>query len=68
VCDLDGSALVIREDDRESVVRERLDAYEQKTRPLLDHFRQAGRKVIEIDASTLKPEGVFERILEQVQA
>jgi adenylate kinase len=68
VCDLDGSALVIREDDRESVVRERLDAYEQKTRPLLDHFRQTGRRVVEIDASTLKPERVFDRILEQVQA
>jgi adenylate kinase len=68
VCDLDGSQLVIREDDRESVVRERLHAYEQNTRPLLDHFRQTGRRVVEIDASTLKPEGVFEKILEQVQA
>jgi adenylate kinase len=68
VCDLDGTPLVIREDDRESVVRERLDAYEQKTRPLLDHFRCSGKKVVEIDASSLKPEGVFEKILEQVQA
>jgi adenylate kinase len=68
VCDLDGNLLVIREDDRESVVRERLDAYEQKTRPLLDHFRRSGKKVVEIDASSLKPEGVFEKILEQVQA
>ena len=26
ICDLDGAALVVREDDREEVVRERLDA------------------------------------------
>jgi adenylate kinase len=67
VCDLDGTPLVIREDDRESVVRERLDAYEKQTRPLLDHFLASGRRMIEIDGSRLKPEGVFEKILEQVQ-
>lgn len=68
VCDLDGTPLVIREDDRESVVRARLDAYESKTRPLIDHFQKTGRLVIEIDASTQKPEVVFETILKQVQA
>jgi adenylate kinase len=68
VCDVDGLALIVREDDRESVVRERLAAYEEKTRPLLDYFRQTGRRVVEIDSSTLKPEGVFEKILEQVYA
>jgi adenylate kinase len=68
VCDLDGSALVIREDDRESVVRERLAAYESKTWPLIEHFRQTGRRVIEVDASHEKPEALFEKILKQVQA
>jgi adenylate kinase len=63
VCDLDGTSLVIREDDRESVVRERLAAYEKSTRPLLDYFRRSGRRMAEIDSSTLKPE-----VLEQVQA
>jgi adenylate kinase len=68
VCDLDGFSLVIREDDRESVVRERLDAYEKNTRPLLDYFRQSGRRMVEIDASVLKPDVVFEKVLEQVLA
>jgi adenylate kinase len=68
VCDLEGAPLAIREDDRESVVRERLDAYEKNTRPLLDYFRQSGRRMVEIDASDLKPEEVFEKVLEQVQA
>lgn len=68
VCDLDGAALVIREDDRESVVWERLSAYEKKTQPLIDHFRRTGRRLIEIDASSQTPEAVFENILRQVQA
>ena len=67
VCDFDGAALVVREDDRESVVWERLSAYEKKTQPLIDHFRRTGRRLIEIDASSQTPEAVFENILHQVQ-
>jgi len=66
ICDLDGEALVIREDDRESVVRERLEAYENQTRPLIDFFRSAGSRLIEIDASHGTPEMVFARILERL--
>jgi adenylate kinase len=33
ICDLDGVQLVTREDDRESVIRERLSQYETQTRP-----------------------------------
>ena len=32
-CDVDGSKLVTRNDDREEVIRERLTAYEQQTQP-----------------------------------
>ena len=35
-----GGALVRREDDNEAVVRERLRVYEQKTKPLVDYYRQ----------------------------
>ncbi len=40
-CDRCGSALVQREDDREEVMRRRLVEYEEKTRPLVDHYRRA---------------------------
>ena len=63
VCDLDGTALVVREDDREPVVRERLDEYEKQTRPLLDYFREKGKGLYEIDASQEKPESLFRKIL-----
>jgi adenylate kinase len=62
LCDLDGEKLVIREDDRESVIRERLDAYGRQTRPALEHYRQARRRIIEVDASNDPPEMVFQKI------
>ena len=37
-CDDDGEALVVRKDDREDVVRERLRAYNELTRPILAHY------------------------------
>jgi len=62
VCDLDGQNLVIREDDKESVVRERLAAYDRQTRPLIEYFRQTGQTFIEIDSSRESPNALFERI------
>lgn len=54
VCDLDGSPLVIREDDRESVIRQRLEAYEAQTRPLLEYFSKNGG-LKEVDGSDATP-------------
>ena len=62
LCDLDGRPLVIRDDDRESVIRERLEAYERQTRPVLEYFRSTGRPVCEVDAGESSPEQVFQKI------
>jgi adenylate kinase len=62
VCDLDGARLVIRDDDRESVIRERLEAYERQTRPLLDYYRSRRSDLHEVDGSSGTPEEIFERI------
>ena len=67
ICDLDGEKLVVREDDREDVVRERLEAYEQQTRPLIEFFRSAGRRLYEVNAMEGTPETVFSKILELLQ-
>jgi adenylate kinase len=68
LCDLDGEKLVVREDDRESVIRERLDAYERQTRPVLDYLVTAGRRVVKVDASVDPPEVIFQRICRSVEA
>lgn len=39
-CDACGTALVQREDDTESVIRERLKIYHKQTEPILDHYRK----------------------------
>ncbi len=42
VCDYDGSRLVVRDDDREEVVTERLKAYDKQTAPVLEYFQTTG--------------------------
>jgi adenylate kinase len=39
ICDLDGTALVQREDDKEAVVARRLREYDQQTAPLVTYYR-----------------------------
>jgi adenylate kinase len=43
LCDVDGTPLIIRDDDHEEVVRERLSVYENQTRPVVEHYRTQGR-------------------------
>jgi adenylate kinase len=38
VCDLDGSELIVRDDDKPDVIRHRLAQYHDKTEPLVDHY------------------------------
>ena len=41
-CDECGAELLVRDDDRETTVRERLAVYEEQTAPLLDYYRSRG--------------------------
>jgi adenylate kinase len=67
VCDLDGETLIVREDDKEAVIRGRLDAYDRQTRPVLEYFRAAGHQVIEVNASDDAPETVHRRICQMME-
>lgn len=42
VCDHDGSALLQREDDQPETVRNRIHVYEERTRPVVDYYRERG--------------------------
>jgi adenylate kinase len=68
ICDNDGTPLVKREDDRESVIRERLEQYELQTRPLLQYFREAGLPVIETEAAKRSPQQVLQEICAELLA
>jgi adenylate kinase len=38
VCDIDGSQLIVRDDDKPEVIRKRLATYHEKTEPLVDYY------------------------------
>ena len=38
VCDLDGSELIVRDDDKPEVIRHRLEQYHAKTEPLVEYY------------------------------
>ncbi|MFZ0819711.1 MAG: adenylate kinase [Candidatus Acidiferrales bacterium] len=42
ICDDDGGTLTQRQDDRESVIGERLMHYDQQTQPLVEYYRKHG--------------------------
>jgi adenylate kinase len=67
LCDLDGEKLVRREDDREEVIRARLDAYDRQTCPVLEYLRNNGGRVIEVNASNDPPEAVYQRIRQALE-
>ena len=49
LCDVDGSKLVIRDDDREEVISGRLAAYERQTKPVADYYR-VQRRLVAVNA------------------
>jgi adenylate kinase len=59
-CDIDGSRLLIREDDKPEVIRHRLDQYRSKTEPLVDYYEEKGL-LRRVDGS-LSPDEVGDRI------
>ena len=63
-CDREGACLVTREDDKESVIWERLREYDSQTVPILSFFRKAGVSLFEIKGGEDSPQRVLERIRE----
>ena len=42
VCDIDGSPLIVRDDDKPEVIRKRLATYHEKTEPLVTYYDDHG--------------------------
>jgi adenylate kinase len=56
VCDRDGAQLIQREDDKEEVVRKRFEAYNEQTLPVMDFFRKAGYRLVDVTGGNGAPE------------
>jgi adenylate kinase len=60
VCDIDGSELIVRDDDKPEVIRKRLETYHEKTEPLVSYYDS--RSVLRRIAGEAPPEEVAEKI------
>jgi adenylate kinase len=60
VCDIDGSELIVRDDDKDDVIRKRLETYHEKTEPLVAYYDSRG--VLRRIAGEAAPEEVADQI------
>ncbi|HEU5254006.1 MAG TPA: adenylate kinase [Solirubrobacterales bacterium] len=60
VCDVDGSPLIVREDDKPEVIRNRLETYHEKTEPLVSYYDS--RSVLRRIDGEAEPDEVAEQI------
>jgi adenylate kinase len=59
-CDVDGSRLIVREDDRAEVVSHRLKEYRDKTMPLIEYYEK--REILRRIEGSRTPEEVHDQI------
>ena len=62
ICDRDGSRLVVRDDDTEAAVRQRFQAYEEQTAPVLEYYAKGAGRSYAVIGSNGTPETIAERI------
>jgi adenylate kinase len=60
VCDIDGSELIVRDDDKPEVIRKRLHTYHEKTEPLVSYYDS--RSVLRRIDGEAAPEEVAEQV------
>jgi adenylate kinase len=70
VCDVDGAALICREDDREEVIRERLKAYHTVTDPVHEYYAKRNFRRIDgqlpVENIRREVEGILQSELAQL--
>ena len=66
ICDLCGSELIKRKDDKEEVVRERLKVFNRYKKDLLNFYKDSNQKIINFEVVTGLPKDVFEKFRKAV--
>ena len=57
-CEKEGTRLIVRDDDREEVVGQRLKAYDLQTAPVLEYLRGAGYPCFDVPGDSRPPEAI----------
>jgi adenylate kinase len=60
VCDIDGARLIVRDDDKPEVIKNRLAQYREKTEHLIDYYDESG--ILNTVDGSQSPDEVEERI------
>ena len=60
VCDIDGSPLIVRDDDKPEVIRKRLETYHEKTEPLVTYYDS--RSILRRIEGEAAPDEVAEQV------
>jgi adenylate kinase len=60
VCDIDGAELIVRDDDKPDVIKNRLSQYREKTEPLIGYYEERG--ILSRVDGKQSPDEVEERI------
>jgi adenylate kinase len=66
VCDVCGGELIQRDDDTEETVRERLDVFEENTRPVIDYYDGEG-ELVRVDGEGT-PDEVWSDLHEEIES
>jgi adenylate kinase len=66
-CDYDGAQLIVRDDDREDIVRERLQTYEKQTTPALEFLRSTGYFCKDVRGADGAPQVISRQIEDYVR-
>jgi len=66
ICDIDGGAVVQRDDDTEDAIARRLDLYETQTRPLVEFYESRGQ--LESVDGVGEPDEVLTRLVEAIDS
>ena len=66
ICDVCGSELVLRDDDKPETVTKRLGVYHEQTKPLIDYYGDQG--ILKTVDGTQPMETVFEEIVKMLEA
>jgi adenylate kinase len=65
--DVTGEPLILREDDAEHVIRDRLDVYHEQTEPLIGYYQSPGAPQLHCVLGEGSVDEVFQRILKEIE-
>lgn len=63
ICDACGAQLVQREDDKEAVIKKRLETYHEQTEPIIGYYENSGKKLLRIEANHNSIEKITKQLI-----